>query len=313
VRRTFRSGEDGEDGDLTLDTLNTDSILEIATRVGDIETLNSLCKTNKSLKEFCENEEIKSEINSYVACVKKRYDRQSRTTGKHEKGKKTWKEHFEYWEKLKLDRKQLINALTEILESDNVGRHEHKTYGPIGSWNVSGIQDMSDLFKSKGKFNVSLTDWDVSNVTNMEGMFFGASEFDNNGEEMIWNVENVTNMGSMFFLAKKFNRDIGSWNVINVDNMKGMFFGASEFDNNGKEMIWNVKNVTKMDRMFFMAGRFNRDIGSWDVSKVNNMDGMFFGASAFNNNGEEMYWDFSAVKSRLEMFSMATVYQRDIR
>jgi hypothetical protein len=53
----------------------------------------------------------------------------------------------------------------------------------IGQWNVSRVTDMSKLFKgfyrgdseTEGDkfrtFNQPLNDWDVSNVTNMEGMF----------------------------------------------------------------------------------------------------------------------------------------------
>ena len=49
-------------------------------------------------------------------------------------------------------------------------------HGPIGSWDVSGVTDMSPLFADKSwklfsgadKFNGDLSKWDVSRVTNME-------------------------------------------------------------------------------------------------------------------------------------------------
>ena len=37
-------------------------------------------------------------------------------------------------------------------------------------WDVSNA-DMEDMFYSTGNFNYDLSDWDVSNVTNMEKMF----------------------------------------------------------------------------------------------------------------------------------------------
>ena len=35
------------------------------------------------------------------------------------------------------------------------------------TWDVSTITDMSELFKDKTSFNSNISNWDVSNVTNM--------------------------------------------------------------------------------------------------------------------------------------------------
>ena len=43
----------------------------------------------------------------------------------------------------------------------------------------------------------------MSNVTNMESMFYGASSFNQPLND--WNVSNVTNMESMFVNATSFN------------------------------------------------------------------------------------------------------------
>ena len=51
-------------------------------------------------------------------------------------------------------------------------------YGPIASWDVSEVTDLSTLFYSKTDFNEDLSRWDVSNVKDMEGMFYGATSFD---------------------------------------------------------------------------------------------------------------------------------------
>ena len=46
-----------------------------------------------------------------------------------------------------------------------------KKYGPIATWDVSGITDMSALFFSNTKFNADISNWDTSRVTNMGYMF----------------------------------------------------------------------------------------------------------------------------------------------
>ena len=41
----------------------------------------------------------------------------------------------------------------------------------IDSWDVTAIQDMSELFKDETSFNSDISSWDVSDVTNMTSMF----------------------------------------------------------------------------------------------------------------------------------------------
>jgi surface protein len=60
---------------------------------------------------------------------------------------------------------------------------------------------------------------DVSNVTNMSGIF-SYSKF--NGDISNWNTANVTDM-SWVFSYSKFNSDISQWNTANVTNMSSMF------------------------------------------------------------------------------------------
>jgi hypothetical protein len=59
------------------------------------------------------------------------------------------------------------------------------------------------------QFNQELDPWDVSSVTEMEGMFY-TSQF-NNKWLASWNVLGVTNMAYMFFVDSAFNQDLCSW------------------------------------------------------------------------------------------------------
>jgi surface protein len=49
-------------------------------------------------------------------------------------------------------------------------------YGPINTWNVSNVTDMSKLFRSSD-FNDDISNWDVSNITDMSQMFENAHCF----------------------------------------------------------------------------------------------------------------------------------------
>ncbi len=95
-------------------------------------------------------------------------------------------------------------------------------------------------------------------------------------------LSNVTNMEYMFYNCSAFNQDISGWNVSKVTNMGSIFFGCTAF--NQDISGWNVSNVTDMSVMFWDCSAFNQDISSWDVSKVTNMGSMFSHCSAFNQN-----------------------------
>ena len=81
----------------------------------------------------------------------------------------------------------------------------------IGSWDVSNVKDMEDMFSGSSSFNQDIGSWDVSNVKNMSGMFSGATLF--NQDIGSWDVSNVNRMNSMFDSATSFNQDLSNWNI----------------------------------------------------------------------------------------------------
>ena len=74
------------------------------------------------------------------------------------------------------------------------------------------ITDMSNFFNGNTSFNQDISSWDVSNVTDMEAMFFDASFNQPIGD---WDVSSVTNMEGMF-VGTPFNQDLSNWTVNNV-------------------------------------------------------------------------------------------------
>jgi surface protein len=153
-----------------------------------------------------------------------------------------------------------------------------KIYGPISSWDVSRVTDMSRMFKDALSFNGDLSNWDVSRVTDMSWMFYNTRSF--NADLSNWDVSRVTDMSRLFRRATSFNGDLSNWDVSRVTDMSGMFEDALSF--NGDLSNWDVSRVTDMSRMFRRAGSFNADLSNWDVSRVTNMEDMFSDASSFN-------------------------------
>ena len=59
----------------------------------------------------------------------------------------------------------------------------------------------------------------------MNSMFWRADSFDGNVSE--WDVSQVTDMSYMFGGADSFNGDLSSWNVSQVRDMNQMFSSAT--------------------------------------------------------------------------------------
>ena len=125
--------------------------------------------------------------------------------------KKNKSSNYKYFPKTKEELKAIIKR--RIKEEGNEV--------DLNNIDVSKITDMSGLFAGTN-FNGDISEWDVSNVTNMKCMFYGANKF--NQDISNWDVSNVENMSWMFGNCKYFNQDISSWDVTNVTDMQDMFY-----------------------------------------------------------------------------------------
>ena len=148
--------------------------------------------------------------------------------------------------------------------------------GHISNWDVSQVTNMYELFTDKSSFNEDISGWDVSNVTTMQNLFRGASSF--NQPIGGWDVSNVTAMKGMFW-GSAFNQSLNNWDVSKVTNMNNLFNGLSSFDQSINN--WDVSQVTEMDAMFVGATSFNQPLNDWNVSGLTSMWYMFNGATSF--------------------------------
>ncbi len=176
--------------------------------------------------------------------------------------------------------------------------------GDLSKYCTSKITDFSSVSFTLG--NQDISSWDVSNVTNMNYLFVGATSF--NQDIGSWDVSSVTAMEGMFSGLTSFNQDISSWDVSSVTAMAGMFNGATAF--NQDIGSWDVSSVTMMYYMFDNASSFNQDIGNWDVSSVTSMFRMFWFASSFNQDLSG--WCVSNFSSMPAEFSSGTIYQSNL-
>ena len=137
------------------------------------------------------------------------------------------------------DKTSLGEAIESFLDNNT------NAYVSMNDWDVSGVSDMSELFKGNTTFNEDIGDWDTSSVTNMNSMFQGASAF--NQDISGWDTSSVTNMNSMFNGATAFNQYILGWDTSNVVTHTNMITGSGLLNNYiysyNSEVAWNLDNV----------------------------------------------------------------------
>jgi len=151
--------------------------------------------------------------------------------------------------------------------NDEIMKNFPQYKGPIGSWNVSNIKDMSMMFFGCATFNESLNDWDVSNVENMSSMFENCLSFDQPLDN--WDVSNVRDMTLMFFDCSDFSKNLDSWTtkLTNLQEMKDIFYGCDNFDKQhfirkfyqeSFETDDELYEMFEYDYIFFLITRYNK-------------------------------------------------------
>jgi surface protein len=147
-----------------------------------------------------------------------------------------------------------------------------------------------------------ITDWDVSQLTNLALIFYG-------GDRSLWN-----DIGADIYRATiprtLFNEDVSRWNVSAATTLEGMFAGAiniTQLDLSN----WDTSRVTTMRGMFYSASLYNGDLGNWNVQSVTDFTGMFAGCSAFQGNGLEL-WNTLSAQNMRGMFTRTPNFAIDL-
>ena len=119
--------------------------------------------------------------------------------------------YYNYHPKSNAELKELVDKLIKERGND----------ADLNDIDTSEITDMSYMF-TYSSFDGDISQWDVSNVKNMQEMFYNSKFTGENGDISNWDVSNVNNMKYMFCYSE-FNVDISNWDVSNVKDMSFMF------------------------------------------------------------------------------------------
>ena len=151
-------------------------------------------------------------------------------------------------------------------------------YAAVGSCLSEAPKDGRCIdYGSRSTHGASISEWNVSLVTNMDKAFENRWEFNPSESLSGWDTSGVTSMHWMFFNCHEFNGDVREWQTGNVQDMSGMFYNATKFTR--KIDRWDTSSVTNMHGMFQFAASFNKNILGWDTGKVANSANMFKNAT----------------------------------
>ena len=125
-----------------------------------------------------------------------------------------------------------FDELLKIIEDryDKLGAGTKRKPIDFNDIDVSNIDSfcnngVTGIFEDKYFKYIDISEWDVSNIKSMRGMFWGCLKLKSVGDLSNWDVSKVTDMWGMFYQCEKLESvgDISDWNVSNVRNKDIMF------------------------------------------------------------------------------------------
>ena len=170
-------------------------------------------------------------------------------------------------------------------------------------------RDSSEMFysldyqqKIKNILDLDLSNFDTSNVTDMNGMFEGMSNL-TTLDLSNFDTSKVTNMSSMFHGMRNLTTlNLSNFDTSKVTNMEYMFLGMTNLTSLDLSSF-NTSQVTNMYLMFNdMSNLTTLDLSNFDTSKVTDMSEMFSGMSNLTSLNLSNF-DTSQVTDMRYMFS----------
>ena len=146
--------------------------------------------------------------------------------------------------------KNLKNYITEYIVKKKLDKpidsENHYDYFPKTKEELAA--NIKELF-DKGETNLNCID--TSAITDMSYLFGTFNNIKNiNFNVSNWDVSNVENMNYMFKECGIFDCELSNWNVGKVKHMQHMFHSCYEFKGKGLEK-WNVTNLKSMKQIFY--------------------------------------------------------------
>ena len=177
----------------------------------------------------------------------------------------------------------------------------------LSNWNVSNVTNFTNMFKNSLNFKQYINSWSVSNSATLTNMFDGATDYNNlyYPTSTVYTT-NGTPTSGFFSLGSTLSntnlRIFVSWWLNSANRLNNPVFINSKYTPYfGNINNWNVSAVTDMSGVF-QDTTFNDNISKWNVSNVTDFRNMFKNNTSFNKYVSS--WTVSSDASLNDMFSV---------
>ncbi|MDM8281846.1 BspA family leucine-rich repeat surface protein [Lactobacillus gallinarum] len=172
------------------------------------------------------------------------------------------------------------------------------------NFDVSNVTNMSGMFSDNQIKDLSpLANWKVDQVTDMNNMF-NINQISDLSPLSNWHVNSVTNMSNMFDMNKITDLSpLANWHVDNVTYMAYMFSG-NQISDLSPLSNWHVNNVITMKSMFQHNQISDlRPLSNWHVDNVRTMSFMFE-TNKITDISPLANWNVNNVDTMMGMFNI---------
>lgn len=230
------------------------------------------------------------------------------------------------------DMSHMFDAYTEIgYYRDNNSGAFYCAFN-VENLNTSNVEDISyifnytqfdwGLFPDPHHAEISLNNWDVSNVTDMQFAFSNMNSIYGESPAIDisdWDTSYVKNMNGMFFTNLDYGYpmvvgSISDWNTRNVQDFSRMFETQKPTEQHRTEGFFadwddyknlDMRSATSVAKMFYdqhLSNDDGIDFSNWNTSHINDFTQMFGKLEIYNSTTIDLSnWDFSNVTDSTKM------------
>tara|TARA_B110000858_G_scaffold193363_1_gene245723 strand:- start:2628 stop:6791 length:4164 start_codon:yes stop_codon:yes gene_type:complete len=216
-----------------------------------------------------------------------------------------------------------------VLAWENAEAGTEDVYGPLATWDVSYVTNMTDLFQNSTK-NPDITNWDMSNVVYADRMFQGSSFQHPIDNKDLSSLQTAKDMFGTNYQGRACGKHLaragaktnidhhganGMDNCIVNDNINATVNSwfvdqsTATYATYGHIDSWDVSEVTSMSSLFKNKTFGEETLKHWDTSNVEIMTSMFENT---NFNKDIGHWDVRKVHTFNKMFRNNDAFAHDI-
>ena len=195
----------------------------------------------------------------------------------------------------------------ELFETISLTQEENPiNYLEVTLIEIITVTNMKSLFNGCNDLEFVQSEWDTSNVQNMEFMF----DYCRNLTELKcikqWNTSKVINMYGLFSNCESLKElpNISSWDLSNVTSIYGMFENCSNLSYIPDISGWNIKNLRDIHHLFSGCRSLKKVPELFQVnSRMESITGFFWGCSSLTYLPDISNWNTENISTAIGVFA----------